>query len=81
MKIETEQKGYNVIQATTNVPTRRTYPQQFQIVFNALREKCIEQHSKDPKLLKGNDTCLFFIAFKIVLQYRFHSQIKRQVLV
>jgi hypothetical protein len=55
LTIDTEQKGYTLHEKATEVPTRRSYPQQFEIVFNALREKCIEQHSKDPSPIKGNN--------------------------
>ncbi|XP_060596486.1 calcitonin gene-related peptide type 1 receptor-like [Ruditapes philippinarum] len=57
LTIDTEQKGYTLHEKATEVPTRRSYPQQFEIVFNALREKCIEQHSKDPSPIKDGIYC------------------------
>ncbi|XP_045169638.2 calcitonin gene-related peptide type 1 receptor-like [Mercenaria mercenaria] len=57
MKMNTDNSGYTIIRKTTEAPARRSYPHQLQVVFNALRDECIEKHSKEPTLSSDDPYC------------------------
>lgn len=54
MEVISETNGYASFKTTTEMPARRSYPPRLQIVFNALKERCVEKLSNEPKISTGN---------------------------